>query len=71
MEILIGLGVILSVIGIIGIILSIVKVQRAKRDIPDDAELRARIQAVMPLNIGAFFLSMLGLMCVMMGVILS
>ena len=71
MEILIGLGAVISVIGIAGIILSILQVRRAKRDATDDAELKAKIQAAMPLNLGSFLLSVLGLMCVVVGVILA
>lgn len=71
MEILIGLGAIISLIGIIGIILSIVQVRRAKHTTTDDAALKAKIQAAMPLNLGSFLLSVLGLMCVVIGVILT
>jgi Na+/melibiose symporter-like transporter len=71
MDLLIILGAVISVIGIAGIILSIVQVRRAKRDTTDDAELKAKIQSAMPLNLGSFLLSVLGLMCVMMGVILA
>jgi len=71
MDILIGLGAIISVIGIFGIVLSIVQVRRAKKTTTDDAELKAKIQAAMPLNLGSFLLSVLGLMCVVVGVILA
>jgi hypothetical protein len=71
MELLVGVGAVLSVVGIAGIILSIVKVRRAKTTSKDDEELRAKIQAAMPLNLGAFLLSILGLMCVVVGVILG
>jgi len=71
MQILIGLGAILALIGLVGIVLSIIQVRRAKRDAADDEELRAKIQSAMPLNIGSFFLSVLGLMCVVVGVMLS
>jgi hypothetical protein len=71
MELLIGLGAVLSTVGIAGIILSIVKVRYAKKNAKSDEELRAKIQSAMPLNLGAFFLSMLGLMCVVIGVILT
>ena len=71
MDLLIILGAVISVIGIAGIILSIVQVRRAKRDTTDDAELKAKIQSAMPLNLGSFLLSVLGLMCVLMGVILA
>lgn len=71
MDLLIILGAVISVIGIAGIILSIVQVRRAKRDTTDDAELKAKIQSAIPLNLGSFLLSVLGLMCVVMGVILA
>ncbi|MDB4054315.1 hypothetical protein OAD19_00150 [Octadecabacter sp.] len=71
MDLLIILGAVISVIGIAGIILSIVQVRHAKRDTTDDAELKAKIQSAMPLNLGSFLLSVLGLMCVVMGVILA
>lgn len=71
MELLIWVGATLSFIGIAGIILSVVKVRRAKITAKTDEELRAKIQAAMPLNLGAFLLSVLGLMCVVVGVILA
>lgn len=71
MDLLVGLGAVLSLIGIVGIIFSIVQVRRAKRTATDDADLRAKIQAALPLNLGAFLLSVLGLMCVVVGVLLG
>ena len=71
MEFLIGIGAVISVIGIAGIVLSIVRVRQAKRDAASDDELKAKIQKVLPLNLGAFLLSVLGLMCVVVGVILA
>lgn len=71
MDLLVGLGALLSIIGIAGIILSIVQVRKARREAQDDADLKKRIQAVLPLNLGAFLLSVLGLMCVMVGVLLG
>jgi len=71
MEILIGLGAVISLVGIVGIVMSILQVRRAKKTATDDAELKAKIQAAMPLNLGSFLLSVLGLMCVVIGVILG
>ncbi len=71
MDLLIPIGAVISLIGIIGIVISIVKVRRAKRDAADDEELRAKIQAVLPLNLGAFLVSVIGLMCVVIGVLLT
>ena len=71
MGYLVGVGAVLSVIGIVGIIVSIVQVRRAKSTSKDDDELRAKIQKAMPLNLGAFLLSVMGLMCVVVGVLLG
>ncbi len=71
MELLIGLGAVISLIGIAGIVLSIIQVRRARKTAKDDAELKAKIQAALPLNLGAFLLSVLGLMCVVVGVLLA
>ncbi|MGJ8611187.1 MAG: hypothetical protein ACSHWY_08840 [Octadecabacter sp.] len=71
MEFLILIGVVISVLGIIGIALSIVRVRRAKKTAANDEDLRAAIQAVLPLNLGAFFVSVIGMMCVVIGVILT
>jgi len=71
MELLIGVGAVISLVGIAGIVFSIVQVRRARKTAADDAELKAKIQSVLPLNLGAFLLSVLGLMCVVVGVILA
>lgn len=71
MDLLILTGAVISLIGIVGIAFSIVKVRRAKRRMDNDDELRAEIQAVLPLNLGAFLVSVIGLMCVILGVILT
>lgn len=71
MELLVWIGAGISLAGLIGILLSVVQVRRAKQTAKDDAELKARIQKAMPLNLGAFFVSVIGLMCVVVGVILA
>jgi hypothetical protein len=71
MQALVWIGAALSLVGLAGIIASIVKVQRARRAGLSDADLRARIQKALPLNLGAFMLSVLGLGCVVMGVMLA
>lgn len=71
MEIIVWIGAALSVIGLCGIIYSIVAVTRAKRaKLPDD-ELRARISKILPINLIALFVSMIGLMAVIIGVMLG
>lgn len=69
-EYLIWGGVAVSLIGLIGLLLSIMQVSRAKRaKLPDD-EMRAAIQKALPLNLGALFLSVIGLMMVILGIFL-
>ncbi|QQA41365.1 hypothetical protein [Pelagovum pacificum] len=70
MDWLIWIGAVISALGIAGIGVSIVMVARARRSTTDDAELRAKIQGILPLNLGALFLSVIGLMCVIVGIIL-
>ncbi|MEJ6478531.1 MAG: hypothetical protein ACI86S_002381 [Paracoccaceae bacterium] len=71
MDWLIWIGAGISVIGLIGIIASIVMVTKAKRAGLDDDVLRTRVQSILPLNLGALFLSVIGLMCVIVGIILG
>jgi len=71
MTILIWIGAALTLTGFAGIIWSIAAVMRARRAGLDDAALRLRLQRVLPVNIGALFLSVLGLMMVVVGVMLG
>ena len=71
MEIIVWIGAALSAIGLCGIIYSIVAVARAKRAGLSDDDLRARIGAILPINLGALFISMIGLMAVIIGVMLG
>ena len=68
---LIWIGAALSILGMIGIIASIVMVARAKKAKLDDAEMRARISKILPVNMGALFVSMIGLMMVIVGIVLA
>jgi hypothetical protein len=68
---LIWIGAALSVLGVIGIVASIVMVARAKKAKLDDAEMRARISKILPVNMGALFVSMIGLMMVIVGIVLA
>ncbi|WP_090159190.1 hypothetical protein [Loktanella sp. DSM 29012] len=71
MQTLIWIGAVVSVLGLCGVVYSIIIVARAKRADLTDAELRARIGAMMPINLGAFFSAMLGLMMVVVGILLG
>lgn len=64
-------GALVSVIGLFGLILSIVKVAKARKGNLTDEELRDAVQKVMPLNMGSLFLSVIGLMMVIMGIFLG
>lgn len=68
---LIWIGAALTILGMIGIIVSIIMVTRAKRAKLEDAEMRARIGKILPLNMGALFVSMIGLMMVIVGIVLA
>jgi hypothetical protein len=71
MDMLIWIGAAISLLGLIGLILSIVKVAQAKRAGLEDEALRAAVQKVMPLNMGALAVSTLGLMLVIVGIFLA
>lgn len=71
MEIVVWIGAALSVIGLIGIGYSVVMVTRAKRANLSDADMRARLAKVLPVNLGALFVSVLGLMTVAVGIMLG
>ena len=71
MDILIWIGATATVLGFVGVVWSIVLVVRARRVGLDDAGLRKRLQRALPVNLGALLLSMLGLMLVVLGVVLS
>ena len=70
-SILVWSGATISAVGLIGLILSIVRVMRARRAKLSDEELRAAVQKVLPLNLGALFLSVIGLMLVIVGIVLN
>jgi hypothetical protein len=71
MEWLVWLGAAVTLAGIAGLALSILKVRAARRDAADEADMRGRLQRVIPLNLGALLLSALGLCMVMVGLLLG
>ncbi|MEX5564514.1 hypothetical protein SM764_13925 [Pseudophaeobacter sp. 1A16562] len=70
-EILVWVGAALSVGGLLGLVWCILRVTKARRQKLDDEALRAVVQSVLPLNLGALLLSVIGLMLVMVGIFLS
>lgn len=71
METLVWIGTLVTVLGLAGVVWSLVSVARARRAQLDDETLRERMKRILPINLGAFFLSFLGLMMVVVGVILG
>ena len=70
-EIMIWAGAALSLMGLAGIVWCILRVSKARKAGLGDEELRAAVAAVLPVNLAALFLSMFGLMLVVVGVILG
>ncbi len=71
LDIVIWVGAALSLAGLAGVIWCILKVMRARRAGLTDEQLRAVLARVLPINLGALFVSVLGLMMVVAGAILS
>ena len=70
-EFMIWAGATVSLVGLAGLVWCILRVAKARRAGLSDADLRAAVQAVLPLNLGALFLSVLGLMMVVIGIVLG
>ncbi|OBY28231.1 hypothetical protein [Leisingera sp. JC1] len=70
-DLIVWTGAAVSVAGLLGLVWCIIKVARARRQKLDDEALRAVVQAVLPYNLGALLLSVLGLMLVMVGIFLG
>lgn len=71
LEWLIWLGTAVSLVGLLGLVYCIISVTRAKRQDLDDDAIRAVVQKMLPINLGALFLSVIGLMLVMVGISLG
>lgn len=71
MDGLIWSGAAASLLGLLGLVLSIIRVQRARKAGLSDDELRLAVQKVLPLNLGSLFLSVIGLMMVIVGIFLG
>ncbi|KMK66523.1 hypothetical protein [Puniceibacterium sp. IMCC21224] len=71
MDSLIWSGAAISVAGLVGLMWCIIRVARARKAGLSDDELRAAVQKVMPLNLGSLFVSVIGLMLVIVGIFLG
>lgn len=70
-DLLVWSGAILSLCGLAGLVWCIVVVARARRaDLGEDA-LRDKLRRALPMNLAALFLSVIGLMVVILGIFLS
>lgn len=70
-ELLIWGGAALSLIGLLGLIWCIIYVARARRAGLTEEDMRARLQKALPMNLAALFLSVIGLMLVILGIFLT
>lgn len=70
-DLIVWAGAALSITGLLGLVWCIIRVARARRQNLDDEALRAVVRSVLPYNLGALLLSVLGLMLVMTGVFLG
>lgn len=71
MEFLIWAGAAVSMTGLAGLVYCIVIAARAKRANLSETDMRARLQRVVAINLGALFLSVIGLMMVVVGIFLA
>ena len=70
MELLIWIGTVLSILGLVGLFCCIKAVLQAKKSAVSDEALRSSLQKVVPLNMASLFLSAIGLMLVILGIML-
>lgn len=70
-DILIWSGTGVSLLGLLGLVYCIVRVSRAKKAGLSDDAMRAELKQVVPLNLAALFLSVIGLMMVIVGIFLA
>lgn len=71
MDILIWTGAFISLLGLIGLLWCIYKVWQARKSGLTDEALRDAVRKIVPLNTGALFVSVIGLMIVVVGIMLG
>ncbi|WP_372893801.1 hypothetical protein [Rhodosalinus sp.] len=71
MAALVWIGAGLSLLGLAGVVRSIVTVARARRRQLSDEDLREVMRRALPWNLGALFVSVIGLMTVSVGLALG
>ncbi len=70
-NIIIWSGAAISLLGLVGLFWCILRVSKAKRAKLEDSQMRKVLQSAMPLNLGALFLSVIGLMMVIVGIFVA
>ena len=68
MSVLIPIGSVITLVGIILLFRCIYRVVKAKKSKLPDEELKAVLQSTVPANLGALFLSAIGLITVIIGI---
>ncbi len=71
MAALIPIGVFFTLAGLLGLGWCIREAIRARREETEDAKIKARLQKVVAVNLGALGVSAIGLMLVVVGVFLT
>lgn len=71
MEWLVWTGSAVTLLGVAMLVFCIIRVLRARRAGLDDTALKARLQSVVALNLGALAVSAIGLMLVVAGLLLG
>ena len=71
MDFLIWGGAVVSFSGLVGLVWCIVKARQAKNAANTEEELNTEIRKLVPWNMGALFLSTIGLMIVIVGIFLQ
>lgn len=70
-EAIIWIGSAISLLGVLGLVYCIIRVSLAKRANFEDETMRTVLKKVVPLNLAALFLSVIGLMTVIIGIFLN
>ncbi|KIC43834.1 hypothetical protein RA28_19600 [Ruegeria sp. ANG-S4] len=67
-DIIVWGGAALSLAGLVGLVWCILRVMKARKAGLSDDELRTAVQGVLPWNMASLFLSVIGLMLVILGI---
>ncbi len=71
MTVLIWGGAAISLVGLVGLLVCIRRVAKAKKATQTDEELRYAVKQALPMNLGSLLISALGLMAVIVGILLT